>query len=229
MLDFVLMCIIQQAVHNSPKRQEYIHKNLYPFTKLISKGEGVWEFPLDWFIDMFAFILVKALRVFLHDKVVNHPFFFFLGTLIINEPSISIWVVSNVVTIFKSFSMSITIIISSHIWCINLVILFENFATLNLPLSQLATTLTLGLQPRQRDCKVASQGGSLEVASHAPGNAKSAKNAKSVREWTLTLSSELPLWELEFQMDSRIFRMPLQGSKPIGSKSSLYHWKAIET
>jgi hypothetical protein len=69
----------------------------------------------------------------------------------------------------------------------------------------------------------------LEVASHAPGNAKSAKNAKSVREWTLTLSSELPLWELEFQMDSRIFRMPLQGSKPIGSKSSLYHWKAIET
>jgi hypothetical protein len=30
-------------------------------------------------------------------------------------------------------------------------------------------------------------------------------------------------------MDSRIFREKLQGSKPIGLKSSLYHWKSIET
>jgi hypothetical protein len=35
------------------------------------------------------------------------------------------------------------------------------------------------------------------VTSHAPGS------AKSVREWTLTHPSELPLWELESQMDSR--------------------------
>jgi hypothetical protein len=62
--------------------------------------------------------------------------------------------------------------------------------------------------------------------SHAPGNAKS---AKSVRELTFTLLSELPLWELKSQMDSRIYRAWLQGSKPIGSKSYLYHWKAIET
>ncbi len=30
-------------------------------------------------------------------------------------------------------------------------------------------------------------------------------------------------------IDFRIFRRRLQGSKPIGLKSSLYHWKTIET
>jgi hypothetical protein len=30
-------------------------------------------------------------------------------------------------------------------------------------------------------------------------------------------------------MDSQIFRAQLQGSKPIGLKNSLYHWKDIET
>jgi hypothetical protein len=49
-----------------------------------------------------------------------------------------------------------------------------------------------------------------------------------VKEWTLTLPSELPCWELESQMDSRIFRVWLQGSKLIALKSSLYHWKFIE-
>jgi hypothetical protein len=51
---------------------------------------------------------------------------------------------------------------------------------------------------------------------------------KSVREWTLTLTNELPCWELESQMDSRIFKAWLQGSKLITLKNSLYHWKAIE-
>ncbi len=39
----------------------------------------------------------------------------------------------------------------------------------------------------------------------------------------------IPCWELESQMDSRIFRARLQGSKPIVSKSYSYHWKNIET
>jgi hypothetical protein len=52
--------------------------------------------------------------------------------------------------------------------------------------------------------------------------------AKSVREWTLTLPNELPLWELESQMDFRIFSAQLQGSKPIVSKNSLCHLKATE-
>jgi hypothetical protein len=36
-----------------------------------------------------------------------------------------------------SFSMIITITTSSHIWCINFVVLFGNFVTLNFLLSQL--------------------------------------------------------------------------------------------
>jgi hypothetical protein len=32
---------------------------------------------------------------------------------------------------------------------------------------------------------------------------------KSVREWTPTLPSELPCWELESQKDSQIFRVRL--------------------
>jgi len=41
---------------------------------------------------------------------------------------------------------------------------------------KIVTTLALGLRPRQRACKVASQEGSLGVTSHAP------KSVKSVRE-----------------------------------------------
>jgi hypothetical protein len=45
---------------------------------------------------------------------------------------------------------------------------------------------------------------------------------KSVREWTLTLLSEFHVGSLS-PMDSRSFRMQLQGWKPINLKSSLYH------
>jgi hypothetical protein len=44
-----------------------------------------------------------------------------------------------------------------------------------------------------------------------------------VREWTLTLPNELPLWEWKSQMDSRIFRAQLQLSKPINLKNFLHH------
>jgi hypothetical protein len=70
-------------------------------------------------------------------------------------------------------------------------------------------TLTLGLRPKQGGCKLAGQEGHSKVTSHASGN------AKSVRAWTLTFLRELLCWELESQKDSRIFRAPLQGSKPI--------------
>jgi hypothetical protein len=46
---------------------------------------------------------------------------------------------------------------------------------------------------------------------------------ESVRERTLTLPRELPLWEFGVPVDSQIFRGQLQGSKPNGLKSSLYH------
>jgi hypothetical protein len=75
----------------------------------------------------------------------------------------------------------------------------------------------LALATKARACKVASQEGHPGVTSHAP------KSAKSVRELTLTLTSEIPCWELESQMDSRIFKAWLQGSKLIASKTYLYH------
>jgi hypothetical protein len=85
------------VVHNSPKkRQESIHKNLYPFNKLVFKGEIVRKFTPDLFIDMLAFGLVNAFQIFLHDEVIIcfFPFFlyccflfFFLGALITDEPS----------------------------------------------------------------------------------------------------------------------------------------------
>jgi hypothetical protein len=80
----------------------------------------------------------------------------------------------------------------------------------------------LGLPTKARGCKVVGQEKDLRVTSHVP------RIAKSVREWTLTLPSELPCWELESQMDFRIFKAQLQGSKLIALQSSLYHWKAIE-
>ncbi len=51
-------------------------------------------------------------------------------------------------------------------------------------------TLAFGSRPRQGGCKVAGLIVDPGVTSHAPGS------AKSVREWTLTLPSELPCWEL---------------------------------
>jgi hypothetical protein len=61
-------------------------------------------------------------------------------------------------------------------------------------LVDIVATLTLGSWPRQGGCKVAGQEGGPIVTSHVP------ESAKSVREWTLTLSNELPLWDLESQM-----------------------------
>jgi hypothetical protein len=63
----------------------------------------------------------------------------------------------------------------------------------------------LGLAIKARGCKVAGQEGDPKVTSHAP------ESAKSVREWALTLPSELQCWELESQMDSRIFRVRCKG------------------
>ncbi len=58
-----------------------------------------------------------------------------------------------------------------------------------------------------KGCKVAGQEGDSIVTSHG------LRSAKSVREWTLTLPNELPLWELDSQMDSQIFRAQIAGVK----------------
>jgi hypothetical protein len=72
---------------------------------------------------------------------------------------------------------------------------------------------SLGLATKARCDKVVDQEGDPRVTSHAP------ESAKSVREWTLTLPSELPCWELESQKDSRVFRVQFQGSKFLASRS----------
>jgi hypothetical protein len=82
---------------------------------------------------------------------------------------------------------------------------------------------SLGLTTQARGCKAVDHEEDLGVTSLTPGS------AKSVREWTLTLPNQLLLWELESQMDFRIFKTRLQGSKPIDLKNFLYHWKANET
>jgi len=52
--------------------------------------------------------------------------------------------------------------------------------------------LALGLQPRQRLVKVRAKSEARESHFMLP------KVWESVREWTFTLLSELPLWEFEF-------------------------------
>jgi hypothetical protein len=58
---------------------------------------------------------------------------------------------------------------------------------------------------------------------HALGSAKKCEgmNLHTLR-W-------IPMLGVIVPMDSQIFRVRLQGSKPISLKSSLYNWKAIET
>ncbi len=82
---------------------------------------------------------------------------------------------------------------------------------------------SLELVTKTKGCKVAGQVGNLGVTSHVPGN------AKSVRESTFTLPSELPCWELESQMDFQNFKEQFQGSKFNGLWRSLYRWKYFGT
>jgi len=72
--------------------------------------------------------------------------------------------------------------------------------------------LSIGLTTKARARKVTGQEGSLGVTSHAPGS------AKSVREWTLTLPSELPFWELEPQWIFEFSEGDCRGQNPLDWK-----------
>ncbi len=67
---------------------------------------------------------------------------------------------------------------------------------------------SLGLMIKVRAYKVAGQEGSLGITSYVP------KSAKSVREWTLTLPSELPFWELESQWIPKSSEGDYKGQNP---------------
>jgi hypothetical protein len=83
-------------------------------------------------------------------------------------------------------------------------------------------TLALGLRPRQRGCKAASQVGDPGALHMLPGVQRMWGNEPSHSQ----VNSHVG--ELESRKDSWIFRAQLQGSNLLASKSSLYHWKAIE-
>jgi hypothetical protein len=116
----------------------------------------------------------------------------------------------------------------THTICIAFCVLILKFATIYFKPSLIivlkifyVATLALGSWPRQGVARLRAKKNTRESHHMLLGV------PKSVREWTFTLPSEFPCWELEPQMDFRIFKVRLQGSKPIASKISLYHWKAI--
>jgi len=63
----------------------------------------------------------------------------------------------------------------------------------------------------------------MGVTFHAPGSARECEGMNPhTPKWAPTLGVGGPV-------DSQIFREQLQGSKPIGLKSFLYHWKDLGT
>ncbi len=77
----------------------------------------------------------------------------------------------------------------------------------------------LELVTKVRACEGAGQEWSLGVTFHVLESVGECEGMNlHTPKWTPTLGVEVP-------MDSQIFRQRLQGSKPIGMKSSLYHWK----
>jgi hypothetical protein len=52
--------------------------NLDAFNKLVSKGESIKKFILEWLINMITFRLVEAFGIFLHYEIVNRLFPFLL-------------------------------------------------------------------------------------------------------------------------------------------------------
>jgi hypothetical protein len=82
---------------------------------------------------------------------------------------------------------------------------------------------SLGLTTKARACKSVGQERGLGSTSYTPGSARECERMNvHTPKWA-------PTWGVGVPMDSRIFKEQLHGPKPIGLKSYLYHWKAIET
>jgi hypothetical protein len=82
---------------------------------------------------------------------------------------------------------------------------------------------SLGLMIKARACKGEGQEGSTWATSHAPESVGECEGMNlHTPKWALTLG-------VGVMMDSQIFREQLQGTKPIGLRSSSYHWKALGT
>jgi hypothetical protein len=83
--------------------------------------------------------------------------------------------------------------------------------------------LSFGHETKVRAYKGASQEWSPGITFHAP------ENVGGCEEMNLHTPNWAPILGVGVQMDFQIFKVRLQGSKPIGLKSSLYHWKALRT
>jgi hypothetical protein len=82
---------------------------------------------------------------------------------------------------------------------------------------------SLGLVTKARACEGVGKVWSLGVTFHALGSAKKCEGMNPhIPKWAPTLG-------VGVLMDSQIFRERLQGSKPMGLKNSLYHWKFLGT
>jgi hypothetical protein len=98
----------------------------------------------------------------------------------------------------------------------------EKNLTLTLTLSYCHNP-SLELATKVRACEVASQKRSLGVTFHVFGSVGEGEGMNPhIPKWTLTLG-------VGVLMDFQILRRRLQGSKLIGLKSSLYHWKTLGT
>ncbi len=82
---------------------------------------------------------------------------------------------------------------------------------------------SFGLATKARGCKVAGQEGSLGVMPHVPD---SARECEGIDPHTL---KGIPTLGVGVPVDSQMFKEQLQGSKPNGLTSSIYHWKALGT
>jgi hypothetical protein len=96
-----------------------------------------------------------------------------------------------------------------------------NFPHYSFLINQCCCNPNLGLVTKVRACKSAGQKESPGVTFHAP---KSAKECEGMNPHT---PKGTPTLGIRVPVDSQIFREQLQGSKIIGLKRSLYHWKDL--
>ncbi len=82
---------------------------------------------------------------------------------------------------------------------------------------------SLGLMTKVRACKNVGQEGSLGITFYSFGSAKECEGMN------LHTFKKTPTLGVGVLVDFQIFREQLQGSKLIGLRQFLYHWKALRT
>jgi hypothetical protein len=92
----------------------------------------------------------------------------------------------------------------------------ENMIFVGQPSNKGCCNLNLGLTTNARACKVASQ----------ERKPRSERKCEGMNPHIPKGASTLGVG---VSVDSQMFREQFQGSKPNGLRSSLYHWKSIET